>query len=50
MLTAACYELSSHCIPDQKFGSVSGEFNHDRSPLVLDSDKGVCCHSLSQST
>ena len=31
-------------IPAQKFVSVSGELNHDRSPLMLDSDKGVCCH------
>ena len=31
--------------PDQKFVSVSGELNHDRSPLLLlNSDKGVCCH------
>jgi len=45
VLTAACYWLSSHCIPDQKSVSVSGEFNQDRSPLVLDSDKRVCCHS-----
>jgi len=35
---------SGHCIPAQKFVSVSGELNHDRSPLVLDFDKGVCCH------
>ena len=35
---------SSHCIPAQKFVSVSGELDHDRSPLVLDSDKDVCCH------
>jgi len=35
---------SSHCIPAQKFVSASGELNHGRSPLVLDSDKGVCCH------
>ena len=42
---------SSHCIPAQKFVSVSGELNHDSSPLVLDSDKGVCCHcSFSLST
>jgi len=51
VLTAACYWPSSHCIPAQKFVSVSGELNHDRSPFVLDSDKGVCCHRfLSQST
>jgi len=24
--------------------SVSGELNHDYSPLVLESEKGVCCH------
>ena len=44
VLTAACFYPSSHCIPAQKFASVSGELNHDRSPLALDSDKGVCCH------
>ena len=37
---AACYWPSSHCIPAQKFVSMSGKSNHDRSPL--DSDKGVC--------
>ena len=42
VLTAACYWSSSHCIPVQKFVSVSGELNHDSSPLVLNSDKGVC--------
>jgi len=36
VLTAACYWPSS---PVQKFVSVSGELNHDRSPLVLDSNK-----------
>jgi len=51
VLTAACYWSSRHCIPDQKFMSVSGELNHDRSPLVLDSVKSVCCHhSFSKST
>ena len=44
VLTAACYWPSSHCIPAQKFVSVSGEFNRNRSPLALDSDSGVCCH------
>jgi len=44
VLTAACYWPSSHCIPGQTFVSVSGELNHDRSPLGLDSDKGVYCH------
>ena len=44
VLTAACYWPSSHYIPAQKFVSVSGELNHDLSPLVLDSDKDVCCH------
>ena len=34
---------SNHCILAQKFVSVSVELNHHRSPLVLDSDKGVCC-------
>ena len=44
VLTAACYWPSSNCISPRTFASVSGELNHDRSPLVLDSDKGVCCH------
>jgi len=44
VLTAACYWPSSHCIPAQKFVSVSGELNHDRSPLLLDPNKGVRCH------
>jgi len=44
VLTAACYWPSSHCIPAQTFASVSGELNHNRSLLVLESDKGVCCH------
>ena len=41
VLTAACYWPSSYGIPAQKFVSVSGELNHDRSPLVLDSDTCV---------
>jgi len=44
VLTAACYWPSSCCIPAQKFMFMSGELNHHRSPLVLDSDNGVCCH------
>jgi len=36
----------SNCIPTQKFVPMSGELNHNRSPLVLDS-KGVCCHHSS---
>ena len=44
VLTAACYRVSSHCIPVQTFVSVSGELNHDRPLLVLDSDTGVCFH------
>jgi len=48
VLMAACYWPSSHCIPPaQKFVSVSGELNHDRSPLALDTDKGACCHRFS---
>jgi len=47
VLTAACYWPSSHCIPAQKFVSVSGVLNRDRSPLVLDSDKGAWCHRFS---
>jgi len=44
VVTAACYWPSRHCIPAQKFMSLSGELNHDYSPRALDSDKGVCCH------
>jgi len=47
VLTATCYWPSNHCIPAQKFVSVSGELNINRSPLLLDSDKGVCCHHSS---
>ena len=47
VLTAACYCAASRCIPAQKFVSVSGELNLDGSPLVLDSDKGACCHHSS---
>ena len=43
VLRAACCWPSGHCIPAQKFVFVSGELNHDHSPLGLDSDKGVCC-------
>ena len=42
VLTAACYCPSSHCIPAQRFVSVSGEFNHNRSQWALNSDMGVC--------
>ena len=42
MLAAACDWLSSHCISAYKFVSMSGKLNHDRSPLVLDSDKLFC--------
>ena len=46
-----CWRPSSYCIHCQKFVSVSGELNHDRWPLLLDSHKGVCCHrSFSLST
>ena len=48
VLTAACYWPSSHCIRTQMFVSVKIELNHNRSPLVLDSDKGVCCHQSLQ--
>jgi len=33
---------SSHCIAAEKFVSVSGELNHNCSPLLLDSNKLVC--------
>jgi len=39
----ACYWPTSHCIPAQNLVSVLGEFCYNRSPLVLDSDNGVCC-------
>jgi len=44
VLTATCYWPSS--IPAQKL-SVAAELNHNRSPWVLDSDKGVCCNHSS---
>ena len=47
VLTTACYWLSSHCSPAQKLVSASGKLNHECSPLVLDSDKDVCCHYCS---
>jgi len=47
VLTTACYWLSSHCSPAQKLVSASGKLNHERSPLVLDSDKDACCHYFS---
>jgi len=31
-------------ISDQNFVSMLGELHHDRPPLVLDSNNGVCCH------
>jgi len=45
VLTPTCYWPSCHCVPYQKFVSVSGELNNDRSlSLLVDSDKGVFCH------
>jgi len=32
VLTTVCYWPSSHCIPAQKFVSVSAKLNHNRSP------------------
>ena len=50
VLTAACYLPSSHCIPAQKFVSMSGKLNHNHSPLVLHSTMGCAVkapfHSL----
>ena len=47
----AGYWPPSHCIPTQEFVSVSEEFNHNPSWLVLNFKKGVCCHhSLSCSS
>jgi len=34
--------------PAQKFVPVSAELYHNRSPWVLDSDKGVCYHYYSK--
>jgi len=47
LVATACYRPTSHCIPVQKFVSVSAELNHNRSSLVLDSDKDVCCRHSS---
>jgi len=45
VLMDACYWSSNHCIPSQKFMSISAKVNHNHSPLVLNSDKqGWCCH------
>jgi len=45
---AACYWLSIHCIPAQKFVFVSVELNHIHSPLVLYFDTTrMCCHRFS---
>ena len=41
VLTVACYWPSSNCIPTQKIVSVSAKLNHNRSPLVLDSENGA---------
>jgi len=45
VLMAACYCPSSHCVPAQKFMSVSTELNHNRSPLVVGLRQG-CVLSL----
>ena len=42
VLMVVCYWPTSHCTPAQTLVSVSGEFRYNRSPLVLDSDNGVC--------
>jgi len=47
VVATACYRPTSHCISVQKFVSVSAELNHNRSSLVLDSDKDVCCRHSS---
>jgi len=47
LLTAASHWSSNHCISAQKFTSPLAEWNHSRSPCVLDSDKRVCCHHSS---
>jgi len=39
---ATCYYPSSHCIPDQKFISVSTELNHNCWPWVLDFVQMIC--------
>ena len=47
VLATACYWSSSRCIPAQKFVSVSGKLTHNRSRLVLVSDKDAWCHYFS---
>ena len=50
-LTGASWWPSGNSVCPQKIVSVSTEFSHNRSALVLDSSKGVCCyHSSSQSS
>ena len=44
---AFCYWTSSHCIPAQKFLSVSAELNHNHSQWMLDSDQNVWCYCSS---
>jgi len=39
--TVLSWQPSIHCIPAQKYVSVSGKLNHNCSPWVLNSDKGV---------
>ena len=45
VVTAACCWPSSDCFPAQKFVSMSAELYYNRSPWVLDSDKGVAVGS-----
>jgi len=47
MLTAACYWPSCHSIAAHRFVSAPAEWNRNRSPWLLNSAIGVCCHNSS---
>ena len=43
LMDASCWP-STNCTSAKKMVFVSTKLNYNRSALVLDSDKGVCCH------
>jgi len=43
LIDASCWP-STDCTSAKKIVFVSTKLNYNRSTLVLDSDKGVCCH------
>jgi len=43
LMDASCWP-STNCTSAKKIVFVSTKLNYNRSALVLDSDKGVCCH------